>query len=112
MNFPNGFSDPGTSQQTINPLFLNTSDQSGNQQHVPINDNFLYLGPADFERPNNSKYVLSFCFALEFLKGNNAKLTFFPLGHSIITGTTYKRRHQTNMPSVTNLSHPNSQRWK
>ncbi|BCR84600.1 uncharacterized protein ACHE_20058S [Aspergillus chevalieri] len=55
INFPNGFSDPGTSQQTINPLFLNTPHQSGNQQHAPINDNFLYLGPADFERPNNSK---------------------------------------------------------
>ena len=55
VNFSNGYPESATSHQTINPQFLNTPQQTANQQHTPLNNDFLYMNPSEFDPSGNSK---------------------------------------------------------
>ncbi|PYI07895.1 hypothetical protein BO78DRAFT_417189 [Aspergillus sclerotiicarbonarius CBS 121057] len=56
INYAGGYaqSTPSVSDQTINPQFLNSSQQAANQQ-APLHNNLLYMNPAEFERPEDPK---------------------------------------------------------
>ncbi|GLA77068.1 hypothetical protein AtubIFM55763_008949 [Aspergillus tubingensis] len=56
INFAAGYgqSTPTVSEQTINPQFLNSPQQAASQQ-ASLQNNLLYMNPADFERPEDPK---------------------------------------------------------